>query len=575
MTLAIVAVAAVTLATVVIGAWGVRFARTTSDLYVASRAISPWWNAAAVSGEYLSAASFLGIAGLEMQIGVPALWQAVGFAGGYLALLLFVAAPLRRFGSYTLPDFAEGRLASASLRRLAVAAVLAIDGFYLVPQLKGAGIAFEEVMGAPYWAGIVVVGIVVTLYVALGGMRGVSYVQAFQFWVKTVTIALPAIVLLIYLGGIPNRGAVFGDQQPHAPRAGLAVQLHQPVLVRFPTATRFEAAGHQEYAHAGEEIKLPAGPVALPPGADIPLPGGTPAQTGSEWARPVTSRGQGSPLYIYSLLLATFLGTMGLPHILVRFYTNPDGVAARRTTVRVLALLSVFYLFPAVYGALGRALAPGLYLTGQTDTVVLTLPALAWPGTGGNVLAAMTAAGAFAAFMSTSSGLLISIAGTISHDVWGRGPRLASMTVRRRRFRIVAALGMAGPAVLALAAQNIDISIMVGWAFALAASTFCPLFLLGIWWSGLTAKGAAAGLIVGGVLAIGAILAGVLIGAQSAGGVVNALLTQPAIISVPVAFAAMIAVSLITAGPQDVSGQMLALHAPEGLGLEALERVRA
>jgi Sodium:solute symporter family len=241
MTLAIIAVAAVTLATVVIGAWGVRFARTTSDLYVASRAISPWWNAAAVSGEYLSAASFLGIAGLEMQIGVPALWQAVGFAAGYLALLLFVAAPLRRFGSYTLPDFAEGRLASASLRRLAVAAVLAIDGFYLVPQLKGAGIAFEEVMGAPYWAGIVVVGIVVTLYVALGGMRGVSYVQAFQFWVKTVTIALPAIVLLIYLGGIPNGGTVFGGQQPHAPRTGLVVQLQQPVLVRFPVATGFEA----------------------------------------------------------------------------------------------------------------------------------------------------------------------------------------------------------------------------------------------------------------------------------------------------------------------------------------------
>jgi Na+(H+)/acetate symporter ActP len=355
----------------------------------------------------------------------------------------------------------------------------------------------------------------------------------------------------------------------------LVVELHQPVVVRFPSATRFEAGGHEQDAHAGEEIKLPSGRVMLPAGADIPLPSGTPAQTGSEWARPVTSHGEGSPLYIYSLLLATFLGTMGLPHILVRFYTNPDGAAARRTTVRVLALLSMFYLFPAVYGALGRALAPGLYMTGQTDTVVLTLPAIAWPGTGGNLLAAMTAAGAFAAFMSTSSGLLISIAGTISHDVWVRGRQLASMTVRRRRFRIVAALGMAGPAALALAAQNIDISIMVGWAFALAASTFCPLFLLGIWWSGLTARGAAAGIIVGGVLAVGAIIAGALIDAQSAGGAVNALLTQPAIISVPVAFAAMITVSLATPRPKDVSSQMLALHAPEGLGLEALERVRA
>jgi cation/acetate symporter len=575
MTLAIIAVAAVTLATVGIGAWGVRFARTTSDLYVASRAISPWWNAAAVSGEYLSAASFLGIAGLEMQIGVPALWQAVGFAAGYLALLLFVAAPLRRFGSYTLPDFAEGRLASPSLRGLAVAAVLAIDGFYLVPQLKGAGIAFGEVVGAPYWAGIVVVGIVVSVYVALGGMRGVSYVQAFQFWVKTVTIAFPAIVLLVYLGGIPNRAVVFGNEYPHAGQAGLVVNLHQPALVRFPAPARFEIDGHPEYAHAGQTITLPPTRVSFPPGAVVPVPPGTPAQKGSEWARPVTSHGEGSPLYIYSLLLATFLGTMGLPHILVRFYTNPDGPAARRTTVRVLALLSVFYLFPAVYGALGRALAPGLYVTGQTDTVVLTLPALAWPGTGGNILGAMTAAGAFAAFMSTSSGLLISIAGTISYDVWGRGRRLVSLAVRRRRFRIVAALGMAGPALLALAARNVDISIMVGWAFALAASTFCPLFLLGIWWSQLTSQGAAAGIVIGGVLAIGAILVGALVGAQGSGGAVNALLTQPAIITVPVAFAAMIVVSLMTARPEDVSSQMLALHAPEGLGLEALERARA
>ncbi len=226
--------------------------------------------------------------------------------------------------------------------------------------------------------------------------------------------------------------------------------------------------------------------------------------------------------------------------------------------MRVLALLSVFYLFPAVYGALGRALAPGLYVTGQTDTVVLTLR-LAWPtGHSGD-----DGAGAFAA--SVDRGL-----------VRRRGAgRLVSLAVRRRRFRIVAALGMAGPAILALAARNVDISIMVGWAFALAASTFCPLFLLGIWWSRLTSQGAAAGIVIGGVLAIGAILVGAIVGAQGSGGAVNALLTQPAIIMVPVAFAAMIIVSLMTARPEDVSSQMLALHAPEGLGLEALERVRA
>ena len=575
MIIPIVAVAAVTLATVGIGAWGVRFARTTSDLYVASRAMSPWWNAAAVSGEYLSAASFLGIAGLMMQIGVPALWQAVGFAAGYLALLLFVAAPLRRFGSYTLPDFAEGRLASRSMRNLAVAAVLGIDAFYLIPQLKGAGIAFSEVLGAPYAVGIFVVAIVVTLYVALGGMRGVTYVQAFQFWVKTVAIAVPAIALLIYLGGIPNRATVFGHEVPRAGAGGLVVSLSHSQTVRFPEATTFVTSEGVEHAAAGESVTLPPGRVALPPHAAVPLPPGTPSQTGREWARPVRSEGEGAPLFIYSLLLATFLGTMGLPHILIRFYTNPDGPAARGTTVRVLALLAMFYLFPPVYGTLGRALAPGLYVTGQTDAVVLQLPSLAWPGVGGQVLGAMVAAGAFAAFMSTSSGLLISIAGTVSYDVWGRGARGVGLSVRRRRFRIVAAVGMAVPAVVALAVRSVDISILVGWAFALAASTFCPLFVLGIWWPRLTARGAALGMVVGGVVAIGAITAGVIVGAQALTGPLDSILTQPAIVSVPLAFMAMIVGSLATSTRADVGAQMLALHAPEGLGLEVLDRARA
>jgi Na+(H+)/acetate symporter ActP len=573
--LSIIAVAAVTLCTTAIGIWGMRFARTTSDLYVASRAMSPWSNAAAVSGEYLSAASFLGIAGLEMQIGVPALWQALGFAAGYLALLLFVAAPLRRFGSYTLPDFAEARLASRKLRDLAVIAVLAIDGFYLIPQLKGAGIAFREVVGSRYWVGIVVVGAVVTLYVAVGGMRGVSYVQAFQFWIKTVAIALPAIVLLAYLGGLPNRAQLFGDRMPEAPAAGLVVHLKRSEMLQFPAATSYRLNGRRHSAQAGERITTGPGRLSLPAGAVVPVRDGIPAQTGRQWARPVTSHGKGSPLYIYSLLLATFLGTMGLPHILVRFYTNPDGRAARRSTVRVLALLAAFYMFPAIYGALGRTLATGLYVNGQTDSVVLKLPELAWPGTGGQILGAMTAAGAFAAFMSTSSGLLISIAGTVSYDVWRPTRGSSTLATRRRRFRIVAALGMAGPAAVALAVGSVDISTMVGWAFALAASTFCPLFVLGIWWSRLTAAGAAAGMISGGVAAVGLIVAGLIANMQGASSPLGAILTQPAIITVPIAFSVMIIVSLLSTPPEDVGAQMLVLHAPEGLGLESLEQARA
>ena len=204
---------------------------------------------------------------------------------------------------------------------------------------------------------------------------------------------------------------------------------------------------------AGTSWRLAAGGRSRPGrvrfGAGVVLPAGagvTP-QRGARWAQPVTSHGVSSPLYLYSLLVATFLGTMGLPHILVRFYTNPDGPAARRTTVSVLSLLGVFYLFPGIYGLLGRAYTPGLYVTGQTDTVVLSVPQAVWPGLPGEVLGGMVAAGAFAAFMSTSSGLLVSIAGTLSYDVWPRlRPRqVIGARARQSQFRVAAMLGHRHP----------------------------------------------------------------------------------------------------------------------------------
>ena len=266
----------------------------------------------------------------------------------------------------------------------------------------------------------------------------------------------------------------------------------------FPEATSYTVDGVAEQASEGERVTLPAGTVELPPGAVVPVADGIDAQTGEQWARPVdSSGGDSSPVFVYSLLLATFLGTMGLPHILVRFYTNPDGPAARRTTVRVLGLLAAFYAFPVVYGALGRVLVPELYMTGETDSVVLALPEAAWPGLGGEILGALVAAGAFAAFMSTASGLMVSVAGTISFDLWRRGG--TDVAVRRRRFRVAALAGVLAPVALALVARGLDISVLVGWAFALAASTFCPLLLLGIWWEGLTARGAALGLVAGAI----------------------------------------------------------------------------
>ncbi|SDY16860.1 Na+(or H+)/acetate symporter ActP [Micromonospora pattaloongensis] len=538
------AIVAVTLVTVAIGFYGLRLARTTSDFLVASRAVSPTWNAAAIGGEYLSAASFLGIAGLILKYGVDVLWYPVGFAAGYLALLLFVAAPLRRSGAFTLPDFCEVRLGSRRLRTLATAFVIFIGWLYLVPQLQGAGLTLATVAGSPYPVGALVVAAVVTANVALGGMRAITFVQAFQYWLKLTALAVPAIFLALQWQA---------DARPAVtPPDGPAFRTATTVVVEHP-ATLALSDGQTREVRPGDELTFAAGD-------PVPAVSGV-ATDASDWLLPSTAGADDRGLFAtYSLILATFLGTMGLPHVLVRFYTNPDGAAARRTTLVVLAMVGAFYLLPTIYGVLGRIYTPQLLVTGQTDAVVVLLPGAALgDGTTGRLLAALVAAGAFAAFLSTSSGLLTSVAGVISTDVLGRGSV--------RGFRLATVIAGAVPAVLALNVSGLNVSQVVGLAFAVAASSFCPLLVLGIWWRGLTDLGAAAGVLVGGGAAVGAVLVTVL--GPPLSGWPATLIAQPAAWTVPLAFTVMVAVSMATRrrAPADVGATMLRLHAPEALRL--------
>ena len=210
-----VAVLLVTVSTLVIGTWGLRLSRTTSDFFVASRSVRPGLNASAISGEYLSAASFLGIAGLLVTFGAEMLWYPVGWTAGYLVLLVLVAAPLRRSGAYTLPDFAEARLDSRTVRTVASVMVVVIGWLYVMPQLQGAGVALRTATGLPPWAGGLVVAVVVLLNVLSGGMRSITFVQAFQYWLKLTALAVPVIFLALQWQSdgrppvTPPAGAVF------------------------------------------------------------------------------------------------------------------------------------------------------------------------------------------------------------------------------------------------------------------------------------------------------------------------------------------------------------------------------
>ncbi|MBB5787574.1 sodium:solute symporter family transporter [Jiangella mangrovi] len=556
----IVAVVLTALATVLIGMYGVRAARTTSDFYVASRTVTPWWNASAIGGEYLSAASFLGVAGLVLAYGTDMLWFPVGYTAGYLMLLVLVAAPLRRSGAYTLPDFAEARLESSAARRMASILVVTIGWLYLLPQFQAAGLTLRTVTGAPLWAGPVVVAVVVLVSVLGGGMRSITFVQAFQYWLKLTALLVPVIFLLLVW---------LNDGRPELAAPGSPV-FDEPTSVEVTTDVTIDVPSRVTVVADGAALVLEPGPhdvsagtvLDFPAGAPIPHASSLTPMTGESWALPLTAGGD-HPLYAtYSLIIALFFGTMGLPHVLVRFYTNPDGRAARRTTLAVLGLLGVFYVLPGLYGALGRLYTPELLLTGRTDAVVLVLPARLIDGVAGEALSMLVTAGAFAAFLSTSSGLTVSVAGVLSQD-------LLHGRVRNpvTGFRLGAFLALLVPIGLALTSPFLGIADVVGLAFAVAASSFCPLLLLGIWWRRLTWPGAVAGLLAGGGASTAAVVVTILGGPQ--GGWVGALLAQPAAWTMPLAFLVMIVVSLGTQQhlAPGVNRTMVRLHTPENLDL--------
>ncbi|MEY7972214.1 cation acetate symporter [Saccharomonospora xinjiangensis] len=548
------AVATVLLTTLAIGLRGVAAMRTTSDFLVASRRVSPLLNSAAVSGEYLSAASFLGVAGLMVRDGVGALWYPVGFTAGYIAMLALVAAPMRRSGALTVPDFAEARLGSPALRKLAAVVVLVIGVLYLVPQFRTAGLVLSVVSGTPYWVGVLLSGVAVSATLALGGMRAATYVQAFQFVLKLVLFIVPAVWLLTQVGPEVRREALHPVEFTHF-EARTPVSFRIDATLDVPDGVRVVGRDGEGQAVPPGEWHVPAGStVVFEEGSAAPVPKDSVAPGSPGWENPLLDLGgSGHPLLAtWAVLVATMFGTMGLPHVIMRFHTSPDGRAARRTAALTVALLGVFYIFPGVYGMLGRVLVPHLYLSGATDSAVVALPAQVDAGAMGGLFTGLLTAGAFAAFLATSLGLLLVVSGAISHDLVPGG-------LRQLRVAVVGAAAVVVP--LALLALSFDASTLVTWGFTVAASTFCPLLVLGIWWSRLTATGAVAGVSAGLLASCGGFALGV--ADPPVPGWVSILLVQPAPWSVPLAFATMVVVSLFGRPQPWATAAMLRLHLHE------------
>ncbi len=530
--IAVYLVVGLILFTIALSVFSRRFTRTTADFYLAGRKIGAFTNASAISGDYLSAASFLGVAAAVYASGLDGVWYAAGFAGGFMVVVLFIASPLRRFGEYTVADFAFGRFGTNRMRLLTVLSVLLVSMFYMAPQMFGAGTTWQVLVGAgilgmnPYTSGVVVVAGIMMFYVAVGGMKGTTLNQVFQFW--WLWFAMFLVVIFAFGSGFsyPDALARQSESKLTGTKTMSVADLTAPIKdPKTGEPVINEETGQPKTAY--DNAKATMSPAAFAKVEEV-------IAAGDETAKVDVLLGQGNklhtlrtmlfaepghrynPLDQFSMVLALVLGTAGLPHILNRYYTNPSGAAARRSTFWVLIFIGTFYIFAPIVGLAGRgiisdAVSNGTYnatapvvdgILVKADQLMPTIGLML----GGDWLMGIVTAGAFAAMFSTIGGLLIAAASAIGHDVYEKyintdaseAKRVAVAKVSVVSFALIAlGIGIGIPASGLDKAYPALIAMMVTWAFAVGASAFVPVLLTGIWWKGTTEKGALAGMFVG------------------------------------------------------------------------------
>lgn len=573
-----------------------RFTRTTTDFYLAGRKVGAFTNASAISGDYLSAASFLGVAAAVYASGLDGVWYAAGFAGGFMVVILFIASALRRFGEYTVADFAYGRFGSTRIRLVSVLCVLIVSLFYMAPQMYGAGSTWKILVGRGffpandaglflgvdpvYLSGVTVVAGIMMFYVAMGGMKGTTLNQVIQFW--WLWLAMFLVVAFAFGSGF--------NYQNDLQRASDGQLLNSTSLTVTALQTP-DAAGVTPLEKA-EAVMTPDGfakvqagiEAAADPSTKIPVL--QPAPNKLHEAKLLFNQPghRYNAFDQFSMVLALVLGTAGLPHILNRYYTNPSGKAARRSTFWVLVFIGTFYILAPMAGLFGRlevfrqyfeGTAPtnAAYTDGYLQRSDALMPALGQM-LGGQGLLGIVAAGAFAAMFSTVGGLLIASASAIGHDVYEKYIN-PNATQRKRvyvgKFAVIVVaafgwfLGWLIPYSGLPNAYPALIAMLVTWAFAVGASCFVPMLLTGIWWKGTTERGAITGMTVGLVGSMGIILLNILqqTGVIGKEGVIGffGTLTFPVLFTFPAAVLATILISKVDGKlPDNVDEIWMRIH---------------
>lgn len=489
--------------TLLITWWAARRNRSATDFYVAGGGITGWQNGMAIAGDYMSAASFLGIAGAIALKGFSGFFYSIGYLVAYLVVLYVVAEPLRNLGKYTLADALTTRFNTKTIRSVAALNTMAISTFYMIAQLVGAGAIIKLLLGWDYQTSIIVIGILMTVYVVFGGMLATTWVQI----VKAVllmggTIALSVMVLSHF--------------------------SYNPIEF-------FNAVSEK----VGQAALTPPAPTTFTAGLDS-----------------------------ISLNIALVLGTAGLPHILIRFFTVPDAVTARKSVVYATWIIGLFYLMTPILGY-GAAYFVGQDAISKANAAGnLAAPLLAQQ-LGGNLFLAFISAVAFATILAVVAGLVISAASAFAHDFYSHvlrgGKATEQQQIKAARW---ASVGMAVFSILlALGAQKMNVSYLVALAFCVAASANLPVIILTLFWKKFNTGGAVTGMLTGLIGSVGLILISPNV-MDKASAIFP--LGSPAIVSVPLGFLGAYLGAKIFANKQEKDNfDEIVVRANTGIGVSS------
>lgn len=538
--------------------------------YFAAHGQIPWFvNGVAFAGDYLSAASFLGICGMIAFYGYDGFLYSIGYLAGWVVALFVVAEPMKRLGKFTFADALNARFNSPGIKLAAGVSTLAISLFYLIPQMVGAGVLVQPLLGLPHWVGVVLVGAVVIFIVVTAGMVSTTWVQ---FIKGSLLIVFSTVLTILILNrGFHANPAAVNDTQTVVKHADGQVTVNGSPLESGRNKNQLRPVG--EISRLPGDIKTtgPLGPfeffrvlqqsevvlfTSAPPtkSADgtttttyVPKP--TP---GSQILRPgesPTFKGIRSPklidkLNFLSLMLALFCGTASLPHILIRYYTVKDEAAARKSTIVGIACIGFFYVL-TLYMGLG-AMTSGEFHTDDAGNMAAPLLARSFS----ELLFAIISAIAFTTVLGTVSGLILASAGAVTHDLLESSGAVHLSDHERVRLAKIASVGVGVIAiVLGILFKDLNVSYLVGWAFSVAASANLPALVMLLFWTGTTRQGIITAVIVGMVSSLAWILLSgetfeKVYGLPASSALVP--FSQPGIVTIPLGFATLILVSLAT-----------------------------